>query len=117
MVRLRSDWFRSPAYQTKIYSRTLMVTQVRKDYRSDEGLLALMGQLKVDGIKIGPEIDCTSIGRRLQDFPAMVEDHNQAVQDLEKHLVKYLKGGKMAAKRPTYRKGGFLGIGGEKKVS
>jgi hypothetical protein len=39
-----------------------MVTQVRKDYRSDEGLLALMGKLKVDGIKIGPLIDCTSIG-------------------------------------------------------
>lgn len=30
-----------------------MVTQVRKDYRSDEGLLALIGLLKVDGIKIG----------------------------------------------------------------
>jgi len=30
-----------------------MVTQVRMDYRSDEGLLALMGLLKVDGIKIG----------------------------------------------------------------
>jgi hypothetical protein len=30
-----------------------MITQVRKDYRSDEGLVALMGQLKVDGIKIG----------------------------------------------------------------
>ena len=93
-----------------------MVTQVRKDYRSDEGLLALMGQLKVDGIKIGPSIDHTTIGRRLQDFPEMVEEHNNAVADLEKHLVKYLKGGKIANKRPTYRKGGFLGIGGEKKV-
>ena len=30
-----------------------MVTQIRKGYRSDEGLLALMGLLKVDGIKIG----------------------------------------------------------------
>lgn len=53
MVALRRRWFRSPAYQSKIYSRTLMITQVRKDYRSDEGLVALMGQLKVDGIKIG----------------------------------------------------------------
>jgi hypothetical protein len=53
MVVLRNRWFRSPAYQSKIYSRTLMVTQVRKDYRSDEGLLALIGLLKVDGIKIG----------------------------------------------------------------
>ncbi|KAK4687006.1 calcium permeable stress-gated cation channel, partial [Tremellales sp. Uapishka_1] len=115
MIVLRNRWFRSPAYQTKIYSRTLMVTQIRKDYRTDEGLVALMGLLKVDGIKIGPELDCTSIGRRLEDFPDMVESHNQAVQDLEAVLVKYLKGGKMASKRPTLKKGGFLGIGGEKK--
>lgn len=53
MVQLRNRWFRSAAYQTKIYSRTLMVTHVRKDFRSDEGLVALMGKLKVDGIKIG----------------------------------------------------------------
>ncbi|OCF35877.1 hypothetical protein I316_02370 [Kwoniella heveanensis BCC8398] len=106
MVQLRMRWFRSPAYQQKIYSRTLMVTQVRKDYRSDEGLVALMGLLK---------IDCTSIGRRLEDFPEMVEDHNKAVAELEEHLVKYLKGGQVGKKRPVIRKGGFLGIGGAKK--
>ncbi|WRT70828.1 uncharacterized protein IL334_007827 [Kwoniella shivajii] len=116
MILLRTKWFRSPAYQTKIYSRTLMVTQVRKDYRSDEGLVALMGLLKVDGIKIGPEIDCTSIGRRLEDFPEMVEDHNKAVTEIEEHLVKYLKGGVTAKTRPTIRKGAFLGMcGGTKK--
>lgn len=74
-----------------------------------------MGLLKVDGIKIGPSIDCTCIGRRLEDFPKMVDDHNEAVQELEKHLVKYLKGGEMAKKRPVIRKGGFLGFGGVKK--
>ncbi|KIR52730.1 hypothetical protein I315_04593 [Cryptococcus gattii Ru294] len=116
MVRLRKGWFRSPAYQTKIYSRTLMVTHVRKDFRSDAGLLSLMGLLKVDGIKIGPSIDCTCIGRRLEDFPKMVDDHNKAIQELEKHLVKYLRGGEMAKKRPVIRKGGFLGLfGGVKK--
>ncbi|WWD20826.1 hypothetical protein CI109_105303 [Kwoniella shandongensis] len=115
MVMLRRRWFRSPAYQSKIYSRTLMVTQVRKDYRSDQGLLALMGLLKVDGIKIGPEIDCTSIGRRLEDFPQMVKDHNDAVKALEEHLVKYLKGDQIAKIRPSIQKGGFLGMGGEKK--
>lgn len=72
MVSLRSRWFRSPAYQHKIYSRTLMVTQIRKDYRSDAGLLALMGQLKVDGIKIGPEIDCTSIGMSRRTIRAVM---------------------------------------------
>jgi hypothetical protein len=54
-------------------------------------------------------------GRRLEDFPEMVEDHNRAVADLEVHLVKYLKGGRLANKRPVLRKGGFLGMGGEKK--
>lgn len=65
----------------------------------------------------GPEIDCTSIGRRLEDFPEMVEDHNKAVAQLEEHLVKYLKNNQMASKRPQIRKGGFLGMGGVKKVS
>ena len=114
MVQLRWRWFRSPAYQTKIYSRTLMVTRIPQQYRSDEGLVALMGMLKGDGIKIGPDIDCTCIGRRLEGFPDLVKKHNEAVAELEKYLVKYLKGGAMAKARPTLRKGGFLGLGGEK---
>jgi hypothetical protein len=61
----------------------------------------------------GPEIDCTCVGRRLEDFPEMVTEHNQAVQDLEKQLAKYLKGAKLH-KRPTMRIGGFLGFGGKK---
>jgi hypothetical protein len=46
----------------------------------------------------------------------MVEDHNEAVKELESYLVKYLKGGQMAAKRPILKKGAFLGMGGDKKV-
>ena len=46
----------------------------------------------------------------------MVEDHNEAVASLEEHLVKYLKGGHAGKSRPTLHKGGFLGIGGLKKV-
>ena len=116
MVMLRHRWFRSPAYRQKIYSRTLMITQIRKDYRSDAGLVALMGLLKTNGIKIGPEIDCATIGRRIGDFPELVEEHNESVADLEKHLVKYLRDGKVASKRPQSRKGGFLGMLGGQKV-
>lgn len=61
-------------------------------------------------------IDCTSIGRQLEDFPDLVESHNAAVRDLEASLVKYLKHDKMGTKRPTMTKGGFMGVGGEKKV-
>lgn len=114
IAKLRHDWFRSPSYQHKLSSRTIMLTQVPKEYRSDEGLVHLMGRLKVEGIKITNEIDCATIGRRLGDFPQLVEDHNQAVKDLEKTLVKYLKNGKMASKRPVLRKGGWACFGGQK---
>lgn len=116
MILLRQAWFRSEEYQNRIYSRTLMITQVPKDFRTDEGLVHLMGKLKVDGIKIGQQIDCTSIGRRLDDFPELIEEHNKAVRNLEETLVKYLKGNQLGAKRPQITKGGFLGCGGETKV-
>ncbi|TXT12955.1 hypothetical protein VHUM_01356 [Vanrija humicola] len=114
MVQLRQTWFRSPGYQSKVNSRTLMITQVPKQYRSDEGLIHLLTQLKLDGIKIANSIENASVGRRLGDFPHLVAEHNEAVKDLEKVLVKYLKGGKMASKRPMTRIGGFMGMGGKK---
>lgn len=114
MVLLRHKWFLSPAYQTKVYSRTIMVTNVPKEYRSDEGLVHLLGQLKVDGIKIAAQIESSTAGRRIGDFPKLVDDHNDAVKDLEHCLVKYLKGGQMASKRPTLRKGGIMCCGGKK---
>ncbi len=115
MILLRQAWFRSEHYQAKIYSRTLMVTRVPMQYRKDEGLVRLMQQLKVDGIKIAEQLDCTSIGRRLENFPEMVEKHNDAVRELEQALVKYLKGDQIGKKRPSTKIGGFLGMGGEKK--
>lgn len=114
MVLLRYRWFRSPAYQGKIYSRTLMVTHVPKSYRNDEGLVHLISQLKVDGIKIRNDIEATCIGRRLGDFPELVDKHNKTVKELENVLVKYLKGGHTASKRPQARIGGRMGFGGEK---
>ncbi|KAL1412499.1 hypothetical protein Q8F55_000244 [Vanrija albida] len=114
MVQLRQTWFRSPGYQSKVNSRTLMITQVPKQYRSDDGIIHLLTQLKLDGIKITNSIENASVGRRLGDFPHLVHEHNEAVMDLEKVLVKYLKGGKMASKRPMMRTGGFMGLGGKR---
>jgi hypothetical protein len=45
----------------------------------------------------------------------MVEKHNEAVAELEGHLVKYLKGNKLGKNRPTLKDGSTLGMGGEKK--
>ncbi|GMK57068.1 hypothetical protein CspeluHIS016_0309080 [Cutaneotrichosporon spelunceum] len=117
VVMLRHHWFRSRRYASKVYARTLMITRVPKSYRSDEGLVHLMSQLKVDGIKIRDTFDCATIGRRLGDFPKLVHDHNEAVRDLERALSKYLKHNKMAPNRPTVRKGTFMGMGGTKHDS
>ena len=54
------------------------------------------------------------IGRRVGRLPELIEFHNDAVRELEKYLVRYLKGGKIGSKRPTITKGGFCGIGGKK---
>lgn len=50
-----------------------MVRHVRKDYRSDEGLVALMGKLKVDGIKIGMStLSSTAISADIQVLRSIV---------------------------------------------
>lgn len=51
----------------------------------------------------------------MDDFPEMVEKHNEAVAELEGHLAKYLKGNKLGKKRPTLKEGSTLGMGGETK--
>ena len=56
-----------------------------------------------------------AIGRRVGQLPELIEYHNEAVRELERVLVRYLHGGKIAKNRPTITIGGFLGIGGTKK--
>lgn len=56
-------------------------------------------------------------GRSVGQLPDLIEHHNQTVRDLETVLVRYLKGGRIGKTRPTITVGGFLGIGGEKKVN
>lgn len=43
----------------------------------------------------------TAIARNVKDLPELIEQHNQAVRDLEKHLAKYLKDpNNLPARRP-----------------
>lgn len=57
------------------------------------------------------------IGRKVGKLPELVEYHNDTVRELETYLVRYLKGGRIAKKRPTITKGGACGCGGQKNVS
>lgn len=109
MLELRVKWFRSPEYQQSFYARTLMIQKVPKKSQTDEGIRSIL-----ESVQVPYPATSVHIGRRVGRLPELIEFHNNAVRDLEKILVRYLKGGKIAPKRPTITKGGFLGIGGTK---
>ncbi|CAA7260544.1 unnamed protein product [Cyclocybe aegerita] len=110
MVRLRHTWFRSPEYLQSFYARTLQVRHVPKKLQSDEGLKAIF-----ESINMPYPTTSVHIGRKVGKLPELIEYHNQTVRDFEEVLVKYLKGGKIKAKRPTIRIGGTCGCGGTRK--
>ncbi|GAA5827661.1 hypothetical protein JCM11251_001775 [Rhodosporidiobolus azoricus] len=110
IVKLRWQWFRSPAYQEALYARSLMVTQVHRKFQSDAGLGGLLQSLNIPY-----PTSAVHIGRRVGQLPALITKHNEAVKQLEEVLTKYLKNpDKIPAKRPTKRVGGWMGMGGQK---
>jgi hypothetical protein len=110
MVRLRWQWFRSPAYQDMLHARSLLVTQVGKKYQTDAGLNALLQSLNIPY-----PTSAVHIGRRVGVLPALIKKHNEAVKELEEVLTSYLKNpDKIPAQRPTKRLGGWMGMGGQK---
>lgn len=110
MIRLRRTWFRSPEYLQSFYARTLQVRHVPKKLQKDEGLEAIF-----QTVKVPYPTTSVHIGRKVGELPDLIEYHNKTVREFEKVLVKYLKGGKIKAKRPMIRVGGSCGCGGEKK--
>lgn len=68
-----------------------------------------------DSTKMPYPTTSVHIGRKVGKLPELIEYHNQTVRDFEQVLVKYLKGGKIAKKRPTITIGATCGIGGSKK--
>ncbi|KAI0079228.1 DUF221-domain-containing protein [Panus rudis PR-1116 ss-1] len=110
VLRLRKDWFRSPEYVQSFYARTLMIMDIPKRYQSDEGIRAIF-----DSVNAPYPTTSVHIGRSVGKLPELIEYHNDTVRELERALVKYLKGGQIGKTRPTVRQGGFMCCGGEKK--
>lgn len=110
VLRLRRAYFDSPDYQRSLHSRTLLITEIPKGLRTDEGLVKLADEAKDTGSS--PR---TAIARNVKDLPELIEEHNKAVRELEAVLAKYMKNpNKLPTKRPTckvsksdqsYRKG------------
>ncbi|KAJ8519939.1 hypothetical protein ONZ45_g3182 [Pleurotus djamor] len=110
MVRLRHAWFRSPEYLQSFYARTLAIMHVPKKYQSDEGIKAIF-----ETVKVPYPTTSVHIGRKVGKLPELIDYHNETVRELEKVLVKYLKGGRIGKKRPTLRVGGCCGLGGTQR--
>jgi hypothetical protein len=94
--RLRRKFLESPDYQNSLHSRTLMITDINRNFRSDQGLVEI-----TDSLRTTPEVPRTSVGRNVKDIPDLIEEHEAAVIQLETVLAKYLKNpSQLPATRP-----------------
>ncbi|KAF1947595.1 DUF221-domain-containing protein [Clathrospora elynae] len=84
--RLRRQYLESSEYQNSLHSRTLMITDINRSFRSDQGIVDV-----TDSLRTTPEVPRASIGRNVKDIPDLIEAHEEAVIELEKVLAKYLK--------------------------
>ncbi|GAA6054811.1 hypothetical protein JCM3770_007446 [Rhodotorula araucariae] len=109
IVRLRWQWFRSPAYQDMLYARSLMITHVNKKFQTDAGLQGLLASLNIPY-----PTTAVHIGRRVGALPTLIKKHNETVMELEEVLTRYFKKPDKMGARPTKRIGGWMGLGGQK---
>ncbi|KAF2871910.1 hypothetical protein BDV95DRAFT_492872 [Massariosphaeria phaeospora] len=86
VYRLRRKYMASTEYQNSLYARTLIITDIPRDLRTDQGIVDI-----TDSLRSVPEIPRPSIGRNVKDIPELIEEHEKAVVDLESVLAKYLK--------------------------
>ncbi|KAF2006877.1 DUF221-domain-containing protein [Amniculicola lignicola CBS 123094] len=94
--RLRRKYMESPEYVNSLYSRTLMITDVPRNLRTDQGIVEI-----TDSLRTTPEVPRASVGRNVKDIPNLIEQHEQAVMELESVLAKYLRNpNKLPATRP-----------------
>ena len=97
VVQLRRKYFQSAEYLSSLHSRTLMITHVPNQRRTDDGLLRL-----TEAALPTEDVPKTAISRNAKDLPELFEEHDEAVINLEQVLAKYLKNPtKLPTKRPA----------------
>ncbi|KAI3334155.1 hypothetical protein F4824DRAFT_215552 [Ustulina deusta] len=95
VTRLRREYFDSPEYQDSLHSRTLMVTDIPVKYRTDAGVSQIIDEADNAGHHSG------IVARNVKGLPELIEEHDEAIKELEAVLAKYLKNpDKLPAKRP-----------------
>ncbi|KAK8013580.1 hypothetical protein PG991_009173, partial [Apiospora marii] len=96
VARIRCQYFESSEYQSKAFSRTLMVTDIPKQYRTNAGIVKLVRQFATSRDLSG------AIAHSVKELPELIETYEGAVRGLEAVLSKYSGHSKrLPAKRPT----------------
>jgi len=96
VLKLRRQYYESPEYQASLHARTLMINDIPKDFRSDEGI----GRL-IDRVVPTSSFSRTAIARNVKELPELIVEHEKTVRDLEGHLARYLKNpDQLPARRP-----------------
>lgn len=94
---LRRRYFETSDYQRSLHARTLMITDIPRPERSDDGILRL-----TDEVNPTAALPRAVIGRTVRDLPRLIKEHEEAVRQLESVLAKYLKRpDQLPSKRPT----------------
>ncbi|KAG9253466.1 uncharacterized protein F5Z01DRAFT_623437 [Emericellopsis atlantica] len=99
ITQLRRTYFESEEYQSSLHARTLMLFDIPKQGRSDEGIARM-----IDEIVPNSSFARTAVARNVKYLPDLINQHDNAVRKLEKILAKYLKDpNQLPPGRPTCR--------------
>lgn len=113
VLKLRRAYFNTQEYKASLHSRTLLLTHIPNASRTDAGLVELVEQTK--HIHAVPR---AAIGRNVKDLPKMIQDHDDAVRELEHHMAQYTRDpNHLPRNRPTCKaKKDDIAVHGKQKL-
>ncbi|KAI5458708.1 hypothetical protein BGZ63DRAFT_362848 [Mariannaea sp. PMI_226] len=86
ILDLKRRYFQTEEYQSSLHSRTLMLFDIPKKGRSDEGIARI-----IDQVAPNASFARTAVARNVKDLPSLISEHDKSVRQLESVLAKYLK--------------------------
>ncbi|KAK9453503.1 hypothetical protein V1511DRAFT_522718 [Dipodascopsis uninucleata] len=99
ILRLRQRYFNSEIYRQSLSSRTLLITEISKKYRSNRGIAMILAKAKQPR-----RIEHVVIARNVSGLGSLVKTREKLVLKLEKVLSKYLKDvDNVPVERPTMK--------------
>jgi hypothetical protein len=99
VVRLRRNYMDSPEYQKSLHARTLIIRDIPKKDRNNEGVAHVLNEVNPTGVTPN-----TTIGRNVKVLPELIEEHEETVRKLESILAKYMKNpNRLPPRKPTMK--------------